>query len=248
MDRERQRKKRSNVLSVLGMLTLLMFIFRLWPILMLILIGVVIYVFWQLFRLEKVPVKPVPQVQTPLLPPPSAPVSEETVLNSAFALLQRRITEQVISRYPEARWVWSASNARERFAQGEPLEIMLNHAGGYQTAVVRVHHLQFCGLDYVTADQPRGTEPLEPDETHDDPEQEPVDYGLLAFEWVDANLQDLNTRCNEVIAQGQDSFRIPAEQLPHGDSWPSVCEELIRNGFTAAEPLADGILVQIQSR
>ena len=41
MDRERQRKKRSNVLSVLGMLTLLMFIFRLWPILMLILIGVV---------------------------------------------------------------------------------------------------------------------------------------------------------------------------------------------------------------
>ena len=134
------------------------------------------------------------------------------------------------------------------FAQGEPLEIMLNHAGGYQTAVVRVHHLQFCGLDYVTADQPRGTEPLEPDETQDDPEQEPVDYGLLAFEWVDANLQDLNTRCNEVIAQGQDSFRIPAEQLPHGDSWPSVCEELIRNGFTAAEPLADGILVQIQSR
>ena len=81
-----------------------------------------------------------------------------------------------------------------------------------------------------------------------EPEQEPetVDYGLLAFEWVEANLQALNAQCNEVIGSGKDSFRIPASQLPHGDSWPPICKELLRNGFFAAEPLADGIQVQIK--
>ena len=44
----------------------------------------------------------------------------------------------------------------------------------------------------------------------------------------------------------KDSFRIPASQLPHGDSWPPICKELLRNGFFAAEPLADGIQVQIK--
>ena len=73
-----------------------------------------------------------------------------------------------------------------------------------------------------------------------------MDYGLLAFEWVEANLQTLNVQCNEVIGCGKDSFRIPASQLPHGDSWPLICKELLRNGFSAAEPVADGIQVQIK--
>ena len=85
-------------------------------------------------------------------------------------------------------------------------------------------------------------------ELAENPEEEPetVDYGLLAFEWVEANLQALNAQCNEVIGQGKDSFRIPASQLPHGDSWPLICKELLRNGFAFAEPLADGIQVQIK--
>ena len=126
---------------------------------------------------------------------------------------------------------------------------MLNRAGGYQSALVQVHNLQFCGLDYATSEHLQEPNSTELEEAQDAaPKQESVDYGLLAFEWVDANLQGLNVRCNEVIAQGQDSFRIPAEQLPHGDSWPNICTELIRNGFAAAEPLADGILVQIKSQ
>lgn len=62
-----------------------------------------------------------------------------------------------------------------------------------------------------------------------------MDYGLLAFEWVEANLQALNAQCNEVIGSGKDSFRIPASQLPHGDSWPphlqgTAEERLFRRG------------------
>ena len=172
------------------------------------------------------------------------------MLTTAFALMQRRITEQVTARYPNAKWVWDVADARSRFAQGEPLSIMLGHAGGYQRAVVQVSNLQFASLSYISAGRPDRTSTEEEEETTETQEpaseQESVDYGLLAFEWVEANLQELNTRCNEVIAQGRDGFRILAAQLPHGDSWQSICQELLRNGFVSAEPLADGIQVQIK--
>ena len=117
-------------------------------------------------------------------------------------------------------------------------------------AMVLVNHLQFCGLDYTAAEQtPPPVSEVELESEEDDapkPRQETVDYGLLAFEWVDANLQNLNAQCNEVIAQGKDTFRIFASQLPHGDSWPLICKELLRNGFASAESLADGIQVQIK--
>ena len=147
MNRDRKRERRRNVFSILGLLALLMYILQLWPVLVLILSGMVVYVFWLLFHLEKETVQPAPPMPPPAPPKPDVPVSEETVLDSAFVLLQRRITEQVTKQYPEGRWIWSVSNARERFANGEALRIMLNRAGGYQSALVQVHNLQFCGLD-----------------------------------------------------------------------------------------------------
>ena len=224
MTREQKKQKRNEVLTIMGLMALLVFTTRLWPILLLMMIGVFAYALWLLFHLEKQPEPP-----SPLLLGLPAPVSEETVLADAFSLLQRRITEQIVARYPDAKWIWAAADARERFEKGGELIILLNRAGGYRMAMVLVNHLQFCGLDYAPK-----------------PRQETVDYGLLAFEWVDANLQNLNAQCNEVIAQGKDTFRIFASQLPHGDSWPLICKELLRNGFASAEPLADGIQVQIK--
>ena len=246
MTREQKKQKRREVLTIIGMMASLVFITRLWPILLLMIIGVFAYALWLLFYLEK---KPEPTMQPPLLGLP-APVTEETVLADAFTLLQRRITEQVANRYPDARWVWGVSDARDRFERGGELVILLNGAGGYRGAVVQVNRLQCCGLAYTVAEQTPSTVPEEESEEDEtlESQQETVDYGLLAFEWVDANLQDLNTQCNEAIAQGRDSFRILASQLPHGDSWPLICKELLHNGFATAEPLADGIQVQIKIR
>lgn len=234
------------MLTIITMMAVLVFIIRMWPILLLMLIGVFAYALWLLFHLEQTPVS---VEMAPLLSLPE-PATEESMLSTAFALLQRRITEQVAAHYPGAKWVWDVSDARSRFAHGETLLIMLGRAGGYQKAVVQVSNLQFSGLSYMTAGRSSqvqaDVEAEDSDEMEQPPEQESVDYGLLAFEWVEANLQELNTRCNEVIAQGQDGFRILAAQLPHGDSWPSICKELLRNGFMSAEPLADGIQVQIK--
>lgn len=168
---------------------------------------------------------------------------------AAFGLLQRKITEQVAMRYPDARWVWSMSNAFDQFAAGQPLTILLNGAGGYQRATVWVQNLQFAGLVYTTISAANPEQPAEeaPEQEEAPAEAKEVDYGLLSFEWAEANMQHLNALSNETVAAGQDGFRIPAEELPHGDSWPTLCAELVRNGFAAAEPMADGIHVKIKT-
>lgn len=247
MTPEKKKQLTSDIGFTLMMIGVLLFIVRLWPILLLLLIGLIAYALWLLFHIQKQPVKPEPTAPLLMLP---APVSEESVLSSAFGLLQRRITEEVVSEYPNARWVWGVPDAFHLFTSGRPLTILLNGAGGYRKADVLVCNLQFVGLAYAPAPNTGSPKP-EPDEGNLDdtehPEPEEVDYGLLAFEWVEANLQKLNAQANVAVSSEHDTFRIPAEELPHGDSWPAICEELVHNGFLTAKPLADGIQVKVKT-
>lgn len=247
MTPEKKKHLLSDIFTVTMFIAALLAIIRLWPILLLLLIGLIAYALWMLFHVAKQPVK------TESAPPPMLPepVSEQSMLTTAFGLLQRRITEQVVARFPDARWVWSMPDAFSQFAAGRPLIIMLNGAGGYRKAAVQVNNLQFAGLIFGATpnsapnkEQPEGNPSGQEDPS---PEPEEVDYGLIAFEWTEANLQRLNALSNEAIAAGEDGFRIPAEELPHGDSWPVLCTELVRNGFSAAEPLANGIQVKIKT-
>ena len=245
MTPDKKKHLLNDIVVVIMLLAALLTIVRLWPLLLLLLIGLIAYALWVLFHVARQPVKtePVPLLMLP------APVTEQSILAAAFGLLQRKITEQVAMRYPDARWVWGASNTFDQFAAGQPLTILLNSAGGYQKATVWVKDLQFAGLVYTSVSGSRaghsGDQTAEPEEPP--AEQKEVDYGLLSFEWVEANMQRLNALNNEAVAAGQDGFRISAEELPHGDSWPTLCAELVRNGFAAAEPMADGIHVKIKT-
>lgn len=245
MTPDKKKHLLNDIFTVIMLLAVLLMIIRLWPLLLLLLIGLIGYALWVLVHVARQPVKAEP-VPLPMLP---APVTEQVLLATAFGLLQRKITEQVVMRYPGARWVWSMSNAFDQFAAGQPLPILLNGAGGYQRATVWVKDLQFVGLVYATApsdsSEQSGCKAPEPEEPA--AESEAVDYGLLSFEWVEANMQHLNALSNEAVAEGRDGFRIPVEELPHGDSWPTLCAELVRNGFAAAEPMADGVHVKIKT-
>lgn len=223
------------------LLGLLVLILRLWPILLLMIIGLFAYALWLLTHLNKKPEEPVP----PLLGLP-APATEQTVIHTAFLVLQRRVTEQITSRYPNARWTWCGSSAQSRFAANEPLMIMLNGAGGYRMAMVQTYNLQFQSLIYQARPQPESCTP-DDDGEEEPPDEASIDYGLLAFEWVEANLQRLNAQETEAAGKNQSVFYLPAEELPHGDSWPLVCAELVRNGFAGAEVRAGGIQVQINT-
>lgn len=213
---------------------------QIWPIPLALLLALAVHGIRKQIHRKK-PSHDMPPAQTPPPERPPAPVTEKDLIALAFGLLQRRITEQVTAAYPGAKWVWERPGAQDRFAANELLNIQLNQAGGYQTAVVRVHNLCFRSLQYL----PQTTAEAEPEEEPEEPET--ADYGLLAFEWVEANLPCLKDRAEKAKAQSHIGLHIPSEELPHGDSWPEICKVLERNGFDYAEPVADGILIRLQN-
>ena len=251
-------QKKRHLIRSLSVILLMMCVFtlvtRLWPILFLMLLAIFCYALWMLIRIQKTPE---PEQAAMPAEPETAPrlLTEQEMLSAAFGLLQRRITEQVVAAYPDARWIWSVSNAMERFASGEALEILLNGAGGYRKATVLVQNLQFCGLAFPTQAQQDPSDgndaPVEGSEDaaedgSEDCDAESVDYGLLAFEWVSANVTRLIAQSSEAIAGGNGDIHIPESELPHGDSWQEICNELMCNGFASAEPVADGIHAKIK--
>ena len=177
-----------------------------------------------------------PIYQVPM-PPPVTPDNEADLIRRAFGLIQRRINEHLAGAYPEARWIWETPNAQARIIAGEPVHIMLNRAGGYRRAEVQVIRLQFKGLVFEPVPMPEPIQlpegpPGEPDET---------DYSLLAFEWVESHVQELNQRGNEIIAQGKSEICIAADELPDPASWPDICIALKHSGFSEAVITETGI-------
>lgn len=245
MSKERKRQFAYDALILLSVLALLTFITRLWPILLLIILGIFVAALVLLFQsMNKVE----PVVPTPAHQEQPRPDTEQDVIARAFGLLQRRITEWIVGQFPDARWVWAEPNARERFAQGEPLSVLLNRAGGYRKADVRVKNLQFIGLVYESTqpDVPEDAPDVPAaDDEDDDDVPAPVNYELLAFEWVEANMMILSSLSNDAIAENNETMLIQADILPHPDSWPAVCKELVRNGFTEAETEEGGIRVAL---
>ncbi len=75
----------------------------------------------------------------------------------------------------------------------------------------------------------------------------PENYGLLAFEWVDAHIMELNDRCNNAIGQGETSVLIEAQALPSRPAWESVCEELRRAELEDVTIVPEGIRILLQN-
>ena len=71
----------------------------------------------------------------------------------------------------------------------------------------------------------------------------PENYELIAFEWVDKHLLELNEKLNVAIGLGLAEYRIAPDDLPQLESWICVCKELQRNGLQNVKIDADGIKV-----
>lgn len=247
MNLEKKNQTARGILAVLAGLSLLALLLRFWPLLVPLILGLFIYGLWALIQAVNQPAPVQPQPVDALTTRPMR-VSEQELTTLAFGLLQRRITEQVATVHPHAKWTWAGPGARERFAAGGPLIILLSGAGGYRRASVEVSDLKFYKLCFL----PKNGVPISAEELSRHPEEpaqsEEVDYGLLAFEWTEANIQRLYAQNNEAIVNGQTESHISDEELPHGDSWPSICDELKRNGFADAWPVANGIQIKIKTQ
>ena len=245
MKKDWVRSMTYEAIVILGVIALLTFICRLWPLLLLVmlcLIGAAI-------RLLFLKVKDATTQQEPevVSVPEPKPITERDVKDLAFSVILTRITELVEADYPKAKWVWEKPNAKALVLAGDEAYIILSGAGGYRRARPVVENLQLKSLDYMTVSQkPKEIEedlPEDVDEEDGDAEI-PVNYELMAFEWAEAHVIELNERCNNAVGEGKEEMLIPADELPVPESWESICTELNRAGLENLEIVPEGIKIK----
>ncbi len=257
-DKELKRRLVHEILIFLGLMALLFLIIQIWAPLLL-MIPVILFVGFLLLVLLKRPEKADTEK------PPAAPAAlprpetEKDVLRRAYSVIQRRISEDVEALYPTARWQWVTPNAMVRIETDDPIAIILSGAGGYRKASVRIHNLAYKGLLFETVTEPEtlahsdegarsltinSSEDIVSDESSEYESSPSYDY--LAFEWVDSRLLDLNGCANEAIGRGQGTLLIPEAELPHKDSWPAICHQLVASDFLEAVPYPDGIHISLK--
>ena len=93
--------------------------------------------------------------------------------------------------------------------------------------------------------EPEETDASESPVDSEPEEERPVNYELLAYEWTEAHIVELNARCNEAIAEEKESVLLTAEELPVKESWPDICNELIRAGLENAVCQDAGIQINL---
>lgn len=232
--------------TLLIIIALMLFVFmcRLWPILLFMIVALFVAMIILLFKASSEPKtvepKPIPStVRQPVQIP-----SQNDVYALAYSVILRRITELVHEKYPQARWIWEASNARNLIENGEDVYILLNRAGGYGRAMVKIVNLSV--VDVVFGVPEIDTFPDAADtDAEDADEGVPENYELIAFEWVQAHIIDLNNRCNEAIGEGKNMVIITEAELPVRESWIDVCKQLQKSEIENLECIPEGIQINL---
>ena len=251
-DKNKQRHMAYEAMMVLMQIALLTFIIRLWPILLLMILGIFVAALRLLFLSSK-KVEPVKPMEA--FPPSAVPPTEPDMEDMAYFVIQRRITQILQEKYPNVRWIWENPGAKEDIIAGNPVYVLLNKAGGYRRGHVVIRNLHV--FDVSFADEKKeindpvltpenAPEPAPPATPPADDDDIPENYGLIAFQWVEAHVMELNDRCNEAIGEGLTEYLIPASELPVSESWEEICKELIRNDLHGAQCCDEGIIIEFE--
>lgn len=241
--KEKKRHYIYEALTFLVVLAVLTFVCRLWPLLLLIILGIFIATIRLVFLSSKniEIIEPLPMIESSRNNP-----KESDVYAFAAAVISNRITELVAYDYPQARWIWESPNVRKAIESEKDLFIRLNRAGGYSRARVHLSNLKVIGIEYLTQqlnDTPHSN--FEDIKESQEEQTEIHDFGLLAFEWVDAHIIELNERCNEAIGKGLYELTIPSEELPIKESWLDICKELERADLKNVSVNENGITINL---
>lgn len=234
-----------EALIILIVIALLTFICRLWPILLLAIIGMIIAVIRMVFISVKRPESIEPPVMTKRV---SNIPTESDVKNLAYSVIIRRITELVTKDFPDARWIWESSDSRKMIDKSDEMFILLNRAGGYRRAKVKLVNLQVLDLEYQSNQSEKNSANESDSKNNEMPpteEEMEENYEFLAFEWADAHIMELNERCNNAIGQGVSELLILADELPVRESWENICFELKRANISDVKCIQEGIKINL---
>ena len=70
-------------------------------------------------------------------------------------------------------------------------------------------------------------------------------YELLAFEWVETHIVELNARVNDAIGKGKSELLLKSDELPTRESWDDIRYELEKENITDTKCIPDGILIKL---
>lgn len=247
-DKDKQRHMAYEAMMVLMQIALLTLIIRLWPILLLMILGIFLAALRLLFLSSK-KVEPVKPMEA--FPPSAAPPTEPDMEDMAYFVIQRRITQILQEKYPNVRWIWENPGAKEDIIAGNPVYVLLNKAGGYRRGHVVIRNLHVFDVSFADEKKEINDPVLPPKDAPEpappaDDDDIPENYGLIAFQWVEAHVMELNDRCNEAIGEGLTEYLIPASELPVSESWEEICKELIRNDLHGAQCCDEGIIIEFE--
>ena len=226
----------SDVIVVVAALFGLSVLFRLWPIAVLLLtIEIVVVV---LGLISKV-IGQKTEKQTDNANLRSA--TSDIKVDYLFDIISS-IDIEVEKTYPDAKWHWRQSNVLKRIKDSESVSIVLNKNGEYKTATVVIEDFRFIRLEYndnvVCLNKKENSTVINNDDSL------PINYELMAYEWVESKILDINERFNEAIGKGESSFVLNESELPRKESWPLVCEQLQKQGIENVQVCDFGIEIK----
>ena len=146
----------------------------------------------------------------------------------------------IAKEYPECDWQWEHPDPLALLKKGEDVYVFLRQKEGYKRALVQMQGFFPKGLTFPDEQKQENAEP---------PKQiaERVDYDLVAFEWMEANLARLNERCNDAIGAGEGELVLSPSELPERGSWEKLCEMLQREGLQGVQPTEDAIKITLST-
>lgn len=233
---EKKLAKLNKAVIILGVIAILTLLFRLWSFFF---IALALYIgarIWCRILRAKLPKES--NVKRPV----------KRRSSRAKKGIGEQVNMWVTADYPNAKWVWAHVDTPTRIANGEDVFIILNGAGGYRRARVNIIGNIVVALEYMKAPIRESVpeQKLEVIPTENVTVEKPsANYDLMAYEWVEAHINELNERLNEAVGSGISEYLLSAKELPIPESWTSICTELKRAGVSEAECVQEGIKIKI---
>lgn len=236
-NKDKKIQRVAKCLSAFGVIALLSLAFRLWPVFILAVFLSAVAGVRYVYLTKK---ETVEQADETVRAPKEKPVTPKKENLQDF--VTDSINKLMASEYPEEDWIWEYPDPVSRIGKREDVCIILFGSNGFRKAKV-----VFSGYSATALEFPEETvdEPTESDLSSQTQSASTVvaDYGLIAFEWTDAHITELNGRCNDAIGRGEKELVIESVELPVRESWDALCEELLRIGVKSAECRENGIAI-----
>lgn len=232
----------ADIFILYGALLLLSFICRIWPVILLAILGL----FAVMIRMLFLSLSNKNNYEEADIIISDDSIQQTTYTKGELELavfhdFEDQVTEFVLSHWKDATWVFEKSDVHNRIFTGGDVYILLNNAGGYRRARVIYQGLKVYGLKY--GDVHDYTDMGEAPDDIGVAEIPIVNYSMIAFEWCDAHLSEINAQCEKAFEKDLKEVLIPVEELPVPESFEDICKEILRRLDREAQIMTDGILI-----